>query len=350
MNLITTGSPVTTMSSREIAELVESRHADVCRTIERLIEKSVIGGCAPTAYTHEQNGQQYTEYHLNKRDSYIVVAQLSPEFTARLVDRWQELEDENKVALPDFNDPVASARAWADQVEQRQRIAIERDHAIATKAQIGSKREATAMARVAVANKEVARLKDQLGFSVRQATILQVEEATGQDFDFLPLRRWCQANEVVAESVPDKRYPKGVKAWPAAAWLARLGTGQFPAARGRSQSRACRARVSRSQRTGRVVFAVAWWFQVGATACQAGRWRFFDVGVGQMVPGGLQSDCGRFQSSCLLPLRCARASFRSAKWRTTPGKVWMYPDAMRLSWPPACFCAASNARSSWSAS
>lgn len=27
-----------------------------------------------------------------KRDSIIVVAQLSPEFTARLVDRWQELE------------------------------------------------------------------------------------------------------------------------------------------------------------------------------------------------------------------------------------------------------------------
>ena len=28
-----------------------------------------------------------------KRDSIIVVAQLSPEFTARLVDRWRELED-----------------------------------------------------------------------------------------------------------------------------------------------------------------------------------------------------------------------------------------------------------------
>jgi anti-repressor protein len=31
-------------------------------------------------------------YQLVKRDSYVVVAQLSPEFTARLVDRWQELE------------------------------------------------------------------------------------------------------------------------------------------------------------------------------------------------------------------------------------------------------------------
>ncbi|MBK5927091.1 hypothetical protein CCR87_07015 [Rhodobaculum claviforme] len=31
-------------------------------------------------------------YHLGQRDTYIVVAQLSPEFTARVVDRWQELE------------------------------------------------------------------------------------------------------------------------------------------------------------------------------------------------------------------------------------------------------------------
>ena len=31
-------------------------------------------------------------YNLCKRDSLIVVAQLCPEFTARIVDRWQELE------------------------------------------------------------------------------------------------------------------------------------------------------------------------------------------------------------------------------------------------------------------
>ena len=33
------------------------------------------------------------------------------------------------------------------------------------------------------------------------------------------LRRWCKAHEVTPEAVPDKRYPKGVKAWPAAAWM-----------------------------------------------------------------------------------------------------------------------------------
>ena len=88
--LITTNA--ITMSSREISELVESRHVDVKRTIERLMSKEVIAGYAPMAYTHPQNGQSYDEYHVNQRDSYVIVAQLSPEFTARLVDRWQELE------------------------------------------------------------------------------------------------------------------------------------------------------------------------------------------------------------------------------------------------------------------
>ena len=86
-------------------------------------------------------------------------------------------------------------------------------------AQIGSRREATAMASAAAAKREAAKLKDQLGFSARHATILQVEDATGADYDFVPLRRWCKVHEVTPETVPDKRYPKGVKAWPAAAWM-----------------------------------------------------------------------------------------------------------------------------------
>lgn len=48
-----------TMSSREISDLVESRHADVCRTIERLAAAGAIQGYTPTPYTHLQNGRTY---------------------------------------------------------------------------------------------------------------------------------------------------------------------------------------------------------------------------------------------------------------------------------------------------
>jgi hypothetical protein len=78
------------MSSREIAELLEKQHANIKISAERLAEKGVIGTLAVQEFTH--NGNVYTEYLLNKRDSLILVAQNCPEFTARIVDRWQELE------------------------------------------------------------------------------------------------------------------------------------------------------------------------------------------------------------------------------------------------------------------
>ncbi|WP_196774297.1 phage antirepressor KilAC domain-containing protein [Rhodovulum sp. MB263] len=83
------------MSSREIAELLEVRHDNVKRTVERLAEKGVIVR-PPMEDEPSTDGMGRTRmtriYHLEKRDSYVVVAQLSPEFTARVVDRWQELE------------------------------------------------------------------------------------------------------------------------------------------------------------------------------------------------------------------------------------------------------------------
>ncbi len=82
-----------TMSSREISELLDARHDNVKRTIERLSEKTVVRFTASEETSHDGPGSRpMTVYLVNKRDSFIIVAQLSPEFTAALVDRWQELE------------------------------------------------------------------------------------------------------------------------------------------------------------------------------------------------------------------------------------------------------------------
>lgn len=134
----TTSSPTltmghtVTMSSREIAGLVESRHDDVKRSIDRLVERGVIVQ-PPLAdeQSRDSLGRQRTTsvYLIGKRDSYIIVAQLSPEFTARLVDRWQELEEKQAAALPDFTNPAEAARAWADQVEAKQEAVLQLEHA-----------------------------------------------------------------------------------------------------------------------------------------------------------------------------------------------------------------------------
>jgi phage antirepressor YoqD-like protein len=89
MNLINTPK---TMSSREIASLTNCRHDAVKKSAERLAAGNLITSpLADTPYTAE-NKQTYYEYNFNKRDSLVVVARLSPEFTAAVVDRWQELE------------------------------------------------------------------------------------------------------------------------------------------------------------------------------------------------------------------------------------------------------------------
>lgn len=92
-----------TMNSIDIAALVGSRHDSVKRTIERLADAGTI--TLPPTVEKPTAGRPTTVYvfegEKGKRDSIIVVAQLSPEFTARLVDRWQELEAQ--ISKPAFD-------------------------------------------------------------------------------------------------------------------------------------------------------------------------------------------------------------------------------------------------------
>ncbi|KHQ51090.1 phage antirepressor KilAC domain-containing protein [Mameliella alba] len=123
------GVPALTMSSREIAELLEKRHDDVKRSIKRLAERGVIVR-PPMADEQDADamGRNRTTsvYHLEKRDTYIVVAQLSPEFTARLVDRWQELEAQvEKPAMLSGPQLMAAALIEADATMKAQAAQIE---------------------------------------------------------------------------------------------------------------------------------------------------------------------------------------------------------------------------------
>lgn len=128
MNALISTTGEQTMSSREIAELVGKRHDNVKRTIETLAGSGVIVrpqiedepeddamGRARVTKVYVFSGEQ------GKRDSIVVVAQLCPEFTARLVDRWQELEravQSHMLALP--QDFASALRALADSTDKVQ--------------------------------------------------------------------------------------------------------------------------------------------------------------------------------------------------------------------------------------
>ncbi|WP_336192925.1 DNA-binding protein [Providencia stuartii] len=111
------------MTSKEIAELVGSREDSVKRTIERLVDKGIISKPPMVNGIKTANGVTPQHYLFSgeegKRDSIIVVAQLSPEFTARLVDRWKELENERR--KPKSQAEIIAAMALAN-LESERRI------------------------------------------------------------------------------------------------------------------------------------------------------------------------------------------------------------------------------------
>ncbi len=83
-----------TMSSVEIAELTGKRHDNVMRKAKELAEKGIITSPQIEELFTVGNGAKNsrTIYRLNKTESLNLVANLSPEFTARIIDRWQALE------------------------------------------------------------------------------------------------------------------------------------------------------------------------------------------------------------------------------------------------------------------
>jgi phage regulator Rha-like protein len=126
-NVIPFISTQPTMTSLEISKLVEARHDKVKQSIERLAERQlfVLPPMGDVPFVDESGRNRTTSAYIftaeRKRDTYIVVAQLSPEFTARLVDRWQELEAGH--AIPKVADPTLAALVQTvvelDQVKQQ---------------------------------------------------------------------------------------------------------------------------------------------------------------------------------------------------------------------------------------
>lgn len=113
-----------TMSSREIAELVEARHNDVVVTIDRLFAKGLLRSSRNTR-REATGGRPIEVYDLIERDTHLVVAGYSDEHRARVIDRWQQLE--SRVRVP--GTLAEALRLAADQAEQ-----IERQQAALTAA------------------------------------------------------------------------------------------------------------------------------------------------------------------------------------------------------------------------
>ena len=162
MNLIT-GNEKVTMTSLEIAELMNKNHGHVIRDIKLLIEQGAIGASKSglSSYVSAQN-KELPMYLLDFTSTMILITGYDAVRRAIVIKRWQELENKHQKDLLPQDYPTA-LRMLANEVEQKQLALSQRDEAIRTKALIGNKREATAMATASVAVREKNRLEDELG-------------------------------------------------------------------------------------------------------------------------------------------------------------------------------------------
>ena len=119
---------VLTMSSLEIAELTGKRHDNVMADIEKMLKE--LGKAAPdfsgTAFYEVNNAKRERKiYNLPKRETLILVSGYSVAMRARIIDRWQELEQKESAQFKmpkTLSEALLLAGQQAALAEERQRL------------------------------------------------------------------------------------------------------------------------------------------------------------------------------------------------------------------------------------
>lgn len=113
-----------TMTSVEIAEVTGKRHDHVLRDISKLSDRYIemsLPNIGEGTYCHKNTGdQKHKLYFLTKIQTLDLMTGYNVELRIKINRRWEELEKKN--SLPDFNNPVLAARAWADEYEKKQML------------------------------------------------------------------------------------------------------------------------------------------------------------------------------------------------------------------------------------
>lgn len=199
-----------------VIKLVRSYQADL-EEFGLLDFKSESTGGRPTEYAFLTEPQA-TLLLTFMRNTEIVRA-----FKKKLVREFWELVQERNRAKSSMPENYIEALEHLLATKRSEQLALEqRDHAIATKAEIGTRREATAMATASAAVRKVMHLENELGRGCQHATVTAVEKAAHRSFGsqgFRPLKNWCDSHGVSAPKVQDPRFG-WVRSWPAAAWSA----------------------------------------------------------------------------------------------------------------------------------
>lgn len=213
MNNLIAASQEMTMSSFEIARLTEKQHKHVIRDVRAMIEELTIDGPV-LGYVETKDSRGYTAgFQLNKELTETLITGYSTRLRRNVIKRLNELEGKNKaslLSLPNFNDPIAAAEAWIEAKKSEQL-------AIATKAEIGNRREATAMNTASQAVKRANKLEIELDQSQEWSTIKRMEIITGLSFNWRLLKSAGADLGIDSKDVFDPNFGT-VKAYHADVW------------------------------------------------------------------------------------------------------------------------------------
>lgn len=112
---------ITTMSSREIAELTGKNHQHVlrdCDVLNESYDKLSLSKIGQSSYVAE-NGQTYREYLLTRMQCFDLMTGYNTELRIKVNRRWEELETRPKI---DFSNPdtvLMLAQNWKEERTKR---------------------------------------------------------------------------------------------------------------------------------------------------------------------------------------------------------------------------------------
>ena len=129
---------VQTVSSREVAEMMEVQHKDLLKKIDKINETLNSEKIRPSKYwiesTYKQagNGKENREYQITKLGCEFLAHKSTGEkgivFTARYMDRFEEMEKTLKEQnTPSYmiENPVERAKRWILEYQEKEKLVIE---------------------------------------------------------------------------------------------------------------------------------------------------------------------------------------------------------------------------------
>ena len=110
INELTTSTKENTISSREVAVMMDYSHKDILRKIDNLNKELGVAQISSTqywiesTYVHEQNKMTYREYQVTKKGCELIAHKTEGQkgvlFTVRYMDKFEEMEKKLQKQLP----------------------------------------------------------------------------------------------------------------------------------------------------------------------------------------------------------------------------------------------------------